>query len=261
MTFCYRVRLPVGWGVVWALALKLGLALAPAWAQPAPELRMAASGSWTLPWGRWEGQTVVEGIHHDLAQAVAQRLGWRLRFVRLLPTKGHFSEVDRETDLRCGLDRSWVPDPSLYHWSAPLFDTSDRLVGHRDSPVPRSLDELAEGQRIGTVRAYHYPTLQARFEDGRLLREDAFSQIQALEKLSRKRSDYAVVSPQVWAWYRRSTAEHQLAGWSLPVQPSAYHCGVPSSSPRDARAILAAVQALRDEGEIARILARYGAAS
>jgi len=254
------MRLRVGRGVVWALALTLGLALAPAWAQPAPELRMAASGSWSLPWGRWEGATVVEGIHHDLAQAVAQRLGWRLRFVRLLPTKGHFSEVDRETDLRCGLDRSWVPEPGSYHWSAPLFDTTDRLVGHRDSPIPRSLAALADGQRIGAVRAYRYPTLQPRFDAGSLLREDAFSQIQALEKLTRKRSDYAVVSPQVWAWYRRSTTEHQLADWSLPVQPSAYHCGVPSSSPRDARAILTAVQALRAEGEIARILARYGAA-
>ncbi len=245
----------------WAWVGVLGVIGQAAQAQEAPELRMAASGSWSLPWGRWEGQSVIEGIHHDLAQAVAQRLGWRLRFVRLLPTKGHFSEVDRETDLRCGLDRSWVPDPNLYQWSPPLFDTSDRLVGHRDSPVPRSLAELDDGQRIGTVRAYQYPTLQTRFEAGQLLREDAFSQMQALEKLSRKRSEYAVVSPQVWAWYRRSTAEHQLAGWSLLVQPSAYHCGVPSSSPRDARAILAAVQALRDEGEIARILARYGAAS
>lgn len=238
----------------------LGVFGQAAQAQEVPELRMAASGSWSLPWGRWEGQNVVEGIHHDLAQAVARRLGWRLRFVRLLPTKGHFSEVDRETDLRCGLDRSWVPDPALYHWSAPLFDTSDRLVGHRDSRPLRSLAELADGQRVGAVRSYHYPTLQPRFEAGSLLREDAFSQMQALEKLTRQRSDYAVVTPQVLAWFQRSTPEHGLAAWSLPVQASAYHCGVPSSSPRDARAILAALHALRDEGEITRILARYGAA-
>lgn len=238
----------------------LGLGCAFAQAQDPTELRMAASSSWTLPWGRWDGPTVVAGIHHDIAQAVARRLGWSLRFVRLPPTKGHFSEVDRETDLRCGLDRSWVPDPALYHWSEPLFDTSDRLVGHRDSTPLRSMSELAEGQRIGAVRAYQYPTLQARFERGGLLREDAFSQLQALEKLSRKRSDYAVVSPQVWAWYLAHVAEHGLAAWSLQVQRSAYHCGVPSSSPRDARAILAALQALREQGEIARILARYGAA-
>lgn len=244
----------LAWGLFWGF-------LAPAQAShdsAAPdELLVAHTTTLSMPWGRMEARRMVAGIHHDLAQAVARRLGWRLRYVYLAEYKGDLADVDRHADLRCGLDPSWTRRPEAYHWSEPLFDTSDQLIGHESAPPLRSLSELPSGISVGTVRSYRYPTLEARFSKGELKREDALDQGSALSKLSRLRTPYAVVSPQVLGWYLRHTPGHAIADWRVKVQQSAYYCGVPQSTRKDAAKILDAVHTLLRDGELQRILAGY----
>ncbi|MBH9575957.1 substrate-binding periplasmic protein [Inhella proteolytica] len=245
-------------GVVAMLA-----AVAAAWAGPEAaaedELRMAFTSTWSLPWGKLEGTRVSGGIQHDVALAVARRLGWKLRYVLLPASKGDRSELDRHTDLHCGIDPSWTRRPEAYHWSEPLFDTSDLLIGHSDALPVRSLSELPSGSRVGAVGGYRYPTLEARFAAGQLKRDDAPDQARVLEKLTRKRTDYAVVSPQALGWFLRHNPQSLPAEWRVTVQQSAFYCAVPQSSPRDAAQILDAVHALQREGELARILSSYSA--
>lgn len=234
-----------------------------AWAGPEAvaeeELRMAFTSTWSLPWGKLEGTRVTAGIQHEVALAVARRLGWKLRYVLLPASKGDRSELDRDTDLHCGIDPSWTRRPEAYHWSEPLFDTSDLLIGHSDALPVRSLSELPSGSRVGTVGGYRYPTLEARFAAGQLKRDDAPDQARALEKLARKRTDYAVVSPQALGWFLRHNPQQPPAEWRVTVQQSAFYCAVPQSSPRDAAQILDVVHALQREGELGRILASYSA--
>jgi len=241
-------------------ALLAGLA---AWAGPCvgaePELRMAYVSTWSMPWGKLEAHKVSGGIQHDVALAVARRLGWQLRYVLLPASKGDRSELDRHTDLHCGIDPSWTRRPEAYHWSEPLFDTSDLLIGHSDAPPVHSLSEMPAGARVGTVGGYRYPTLESRFAGGQLKRDDAPDQTRALEKLARKRTDYAVVSPQALGWFMRHNPQQLPAEWRVTVQQSAFYCAVPQSSPRDAVLILDAVHALHREGELQRILSSYSA--
>lgn len=239
---------------VWVCALAAGPS-----AGAEEELRMAFTSTWSLPWGRLEGARVTGGIQHDVAVAVARRLGSKLRYVLLPTSKGDRSELDRDTDLHCGIDPSWTRRPEAYHWSEPLFDTSDLLVGHVDTQPLRSLSELPSGSRVGAVGGYRYPTLEARFAAGQLKRDDAPDQVRALEKLARKRTDYAVVSPQALGWFLRHNPQQAPAEWRVTVQQTAFYCAVPQSSPRDAAQILDAVHALQREGELGRILSSYSA--
>jgi polar amino acid transport system substrate-binding protein len=260
------------WGLVGVVALG---ALLPreGQAQPAPAapassptaLRMGYTSTWSMPWGEVQAGQVRAGIHKDVAEAVAQRLGNTVEFV-LLPQRRP-GEPDRPPafDLGCGMDPSWFAESQQFHWSEPLFDTSDQLLGHagrtgdKAQPPPATLAALRKGSRVGTVRSYHYPTLEARLSKGELRREDALDQASVLAKLVRQRSDVAVASPQSIAWFLRQQpqAATALAPWRLKVQDSAYHCAVPRSSPVDAQRVLEAVHALKREGELARILARY----
>ncbi|MBB5204576.1 polar amino acid transport system substrate-binding protein [Inhella inkyongensis] len=222
-------------------------------------MRLGYTSTWSMPWGEVQAGQVRAGIHKEIAEAVAQRLGQPLVFV-LLPQRRP-GEPDRPPafDLGCGMDPSWFAEPQQFHWSEPLFDTSDQLLGHASQPEPATLAALRKGTRVGTVRSYHYPTLQVRLGKGELRREDALDQASVLAKLVRQRSDVAVASPQSIAWFMRQQpqAAQAVAPWRLKVQESAYHCAVPRSSPVDAQRVLEAVQALKRDGEIARILARY----
>jgi ABC-type amino acid transport substrate-binding protein len=243
---------------VWGLGLIVLLMSADASATPG-ELRMGYTASWTMPWGRLQGDTVVEGIHHDIAHAVAERLGWKLSF-RLVPqqrARASAEHARRFADFGCGMHPSWFPQPEDYHWSEPLFDIGDQLVGHRDTPAPADLAALPRGTRVGTVRSYHYPSLQSRFASGELVREDAPDQASALRKLMLRRTEVAVISPQVLGWTLRQQPAAALATWRLPVQAAGYHCAVLKGTAIDAQAVLAALHALQREGAIGRILARY----
>lgn len=234
-----------------------GLLTGGALAQP-PELRVGHGSTMSLPWGRMEGARVVGGINHDIALVVAKRLGWKLSFVLMPQSKDDHADTDRDTDLRCGIDPSWTRRPETYHWSAPLFDISDLLIGHQGVPALMRLTDLPVGASIGTVRGYRYPTLELRFTNGQLKREDAPDQGSLLAKLARQRTRYAVVSPQALAWYQRHNPTNGLAEWRVTVQQSAYYCAVPQTSKANAAQILDAVDALQREGEIARIVASYG---
>lgn len=241
-----------------------GLGLVMAWSmgvQAAEPLRMGFTASWTLPWGQLQGETVIAGIHHDIGQALAQRLGRPLVFSRV-PQQRELDPDSAEharqhADFGCGMHPSWFPNAGHYHWSAPLFDIGDVLVGHRSVPAPASLAALPRGTVVGTVRTYHYPSLQARFARGELQRDDAPDQASLLRKLMRKRSEVAVVSRQSLDWMLRLQPQAPLASWRLPVQQADYHCAVPKGSRVDARALFDALHALQQEGELDRILARY----
>jgi polar amino acid transport system substrate-binding protein len=221
------------------------------------ELRVAQSPTWSLPWGRVEAGRVLGGIHHDMAVAVAKRLGWKLRYVPLPPNRKDYADDDRGVDLRCDLDPSWTRKPEAYHWSEPLFDTGDVLIGAAQSERLNSLSELPKGAVVGVVRGYRYPTLEARFAQGHWLREEAADQGAVLKKLARQRSSHAVVSRQALAWHQRHYPGQRVGRWTVTVQQSAHYCAVPQSSPRAAADILGAVHALHREGEVARIVARY----
>lgn len=232
-------------------------------AQPSdlPLLRMGYSSQWAPPWGELRNGQVVGGIHHDVGQLLAQRLGWRLRFSRIpqLQPSARLTaaHMQAHADLICGMHPSWAPDAQAFHWSDPLFETGDVLVGHAGTPAPASLAELAEGTRVGTVVRYRYPALESQFAKGQLLRDDAPDQGSALRKLRHQRTPVAVVSQQSLAWYLRQTPNAGLAPWRLTVHAAQYHCALPKGTKVDARAVTQALQALKREGALERVLARY----
>ncbi|MBH9553170.1 substrate-binding periplasmic protein [Inhella gelatinilytica] len=235
------------------------MAAAPVRAEPA-SLRMGYGGTWTMPWGQIVGGEVVAGINRDIGLAVAERLGRKLEFVFLTERRAHEANLERPYDLGCGMDPSWFPDAHRFQWSPPLFEVSDRLVGHRSQRPITQLADVPKGAVVGTVRAYRYPTLQVRFANGSLRREDARDQAGALQKLSRRRTDWAVVSQQALDWYRQQHPEHELAAWSVIVQRAGYHCAVPEGANVEPSRVLEALASLEREGAIHAILARYAPA-
>lgn len=229
---------------------------------PPTELRLGFTRSWAMPWGEVVGEEVRAGIHRDIGEALARRLGLPLVLARVPQQREiapHSAEhARRHADLGCGMHPSWFPNAVHYQWSPPLFDIGDLLVGRRGQAAPVSVKALPNGTRVGTVRGYHYPMLQPLFDRGRLLRDDAPDQAAALRKLVRGHTAVAVVSPQSLAWFVRQHPDAQLAGWRLSVQAAQYHCAIPKGSPLPPEPVWQALEAMKRDGELARILERYG---
>lgn len=231
----------------------MGVLVAPVAAAPPAPLTMVVDTSAVMPEARIDGTQVLEGLHADLGEALARRLGRNVR-VRALPRKRIGQALERgEADLVCDYQSAWLPGP--FAWSRAFIPDQTVLVTAATSPAPSGLSSVA-GQSVGTVLGYAYPEVEAALGAG-LRRDDAPDAVANLQKLALGRVAHVLTGRRLLDYQRRS------GGFTLPVHPPlvvATVAGQCALSPRSLVTLAeleAAIQALVAQGELTRILARY----
>lgn len=236
-----------------AAAALCALASVPAMAQPPRPLVMLVETSALMPQARIEGDTVVEGLHLDLGQALARRLGREL-VARPVPRKRLAEALQRgEGDLLCDYQSEWLP--GAFAWSRPFLPDQALLITAASAPAPASLSAVA-GQPVGTVRGYVYPEMTDALRSG-FMRNDAPDAVANLQKLALGRVQHALTGRRVLE-YQQRTGNFKLALHPpLVVSEVLAQCALSPSSPVGLAALNAAIHGLVAEGELTRLLARY----
>lgn len=229
------------------------LAFACAAAEPERPLVMLVETSALMPQARIDGERVVEGLHLDIGQALARRLGREL-VTRPVPRKRLAEALQRgEGDLLCDYQSDWLP--GAFAWSRPFIPDQALLISAATAPAPAGLAALA-GQPVGTVRGYVYPevadALRASF-----MRDDAPDALANLQKLALGRVQHALTGRRVLEYQQRIGHFKLALHPPLVVAEVLAQCALSASSPVGLAALNAAIQALVGEGELNRLLARY----
>ena len=129
------------------------------------------------------------------------------------------------------------------------------LVARPETP-PTRLSGL-RNQRIGTVLGFYYPEADAFFRDGKLIRDDARTEHQVLEKLAAGRGRYAISTQVALDWFNlQKPAERRLKAIDQ-LSESSIHCIVRDEPGVPAREILDAMRQMQRDGEFDTILAKY----
>ncbi len=200
-----------------------------------------------------DGQ-VVDGLQHDIAVELGQRLGRPLRF-RVVPRRrvGPLLLAGDEADLICTYLPAWLPGP--LQWSRPFLDDGELLVTAKRHPAPIRLQDVA-GERIGTIAGFEYTQVAAALGTG-FKRDDGPSLESLLKKLALGRIDHALVG--------QASLEYLLHRGEVPV---ALHpplvvthwrtsCALSPHAPLTLVELDAALAALQADGTLARIVDRY----
>lgn len=225
-------------------------------APPLPTLRFALGETWAPPFVVRDGKQVTGGLLPSLMRAIAAELGLQAELQLLPPARVDLALEDGSVDLQCLLSPSWAPqlrDPA--RWSPPLLRLRDLLVAGPAGPA----DEAAlAGQSwlVGTVRGYHYPSLEARFASGALRRDDALGQGAVLDKLARAHTPLGVVNEFVLRdWQRR----HPGRGLRVldVVEETAGHCLFGAKPQLPPARMRQAIQRLVDSGRAAALIRPY----
>lgn len=236
-----------------AVPLLFSAALAHAAERP---LRFSVSDSSTMPMIRLKSGHPTDGILYDLHLRIAEKLGRKAEQPVMSRARIQASMAEGVVDVSCYMNPAWLTvDHASYRWSVPFMTQRSILVARPDTPAAR-LSSL-RGQRIGTVLGFYYPEADASFRDGTLIRDDARTENQVLEKLAARREDYAISTQVALDWFNRNKpAERRLL---VVEQLSAFpiHCIVRDEPDVPAREILDAMQQMQDDGEFDAILARY----
>jgi polar amino acid transport system substrate-binding protein len=220
-------------------------------------LRFVVPDSWSMPMVQLERGQPTQGILYDAMLSLATQVGLPAEF-HVLPRARVQGAMERgEIDVRCYAAQTWLPNQSGdYIWSIPLWTQPDVLVSRQEPPgvvVPENLPH----QTIGTVLGYSYPTLQPLFDSGHLLREDARSQDQTLEKLLAGRYRYAVTNQWTLDWFnQRQQAERQLQGVAV-LQEQSVGCFVRNDPGVPVQRILRTLLRMKMSGEIDDIIRLY----
>jgi len=228
------------------------LALSPA-ARAAAPLVMLVDHSEEMPSARIERGEVLEGISHDLAQLLGERLGREPRFLVLPRRRVAQALASGEADLLCDYLPAWLPGP--FAWSRPFLPGAYWVVTRRDREAPASLAALVS-RRVGTVRGYAYPELQAQLGAANW-REDAPNADASLRMLALGRVDHAAVSQRFLQYQQRIGSFTVPLHAPLPVSSYQTQCAL---SPRSSIRLGALNQALGEivgDGSLERLLQRY----
>lgn len=217
-------------------------------------LRVALSSARAQPYIAWHNNLPVGGLDWQLAQAVAERLGWRAEAVVLPPLRLRLAALAGEFDLLCGADPLRLPDAEPYEWSRALAESPELLLGHRNAEPVDSVEQLAAGAVVGTPVGHLQPLLEQRFQDGRLVRDETQGEERLLLKLQARRHPYAVLSmPALRAQLADERVAAELGAWRLPVGSVRYHCAVPRRGRLSLSALNGALDTLRQNGRWAAL--------
>ncbi|MES3021310.1 MAG: ABC transporter substrate-binding protein [Pseudomonadota bacterium] len=206
-----------------------------------------------MPMARFKQFRLVDGIHKDIGEALAARMGRSARFTSL-PRKRLSKALETgEVDLVCSYVPEWLP--GKFGWSIPFIPITQVLITRSDAPRPRSLADLS-GERVGTVLGYSHPELEQALGKG-FLREDAPNSEANLRKLSAGRLQHAVTGKS-FIEYRLKLGDPPL-GLHPPLDVTKYmgQCAVsPKGSVTLAEVDTALTQMVRD-GTVNTIVAHY----
>ncbi|WP_457419070.1 substrate-binding periplasmic protein [Roseateles sp. P5_E7] len=222
-------------------------------AEPARPLVMLVETSALMPHARIEANRVVEGLNLDIGRALARRLGREL-VARPTPRKRLAEALQRgEGDLLCDYQSDWLP--GAFAWSRPFIPDQALLITSAAAPAPAGLTALA-GQPVGTVRGYVYPEMAEALRGG-FVREDAPDAVVNLQKLELGRVQHALTGRRVLEYQQRIGHFKLALHPPLVVSEVLAQCALSPSSPVRLPALNAAIQGLVNEGELARLMARY----
>jgi polar amino acid transport system substrate-binding protein len=206
-----------------------------------------------MPMARFENEQLVDGIHKDIGDALAQRMGRTARFLAL-PRKRIVKMLETgNADILCSYVPEWLD--GAFDWSRPFIPIAEVLISDRRAPRPRAIGDLA-GQSIGTVLGYSHPELEEVL--GRnFKREDAPTSEVNLRKLAAGRIRYAVTG-KAFLEYRLKLGDPPLSLHPpLVVKTYTGQCAVSRHSRVTVAEVDRAIERIVKEGALTRILLRY----
>lgn len=200
-----------------------------------------------------DGQ-VVDGLQHDIALELAQRLG-RVAHFRLVPRRrvGPLLIAGDEADLICTYLPAWLPGP--LQWSRPFLDDGELLITARRRPAPVRLKDVA-GRRLGTIAGFEYTQVAATLGPG-FKRDDGPNLESLLRKLALGRVDHALVGRASFEYLQRRGEVPVVLHPPLVVAHWRTACALSPNTTVTLPELDAALAAMQADGSLDRIVDKY----
>ncbi len=227
------------------------MVLAPACAAPPPLVVLVDTGT-EMPMAGFKNGQLADGMHRDLGQALAGKLGREASFL-LLPRKRIAMALESgQADVICLYLPTWLP--GRLHWSQGFFPVSEVVVTDTSVSQPHKLADL-KGQPIATVLGYYYPELdKALAED--FVRDDGHSSSGNLRKMAAGRLHHAITQKNTLDYYIKVGEKLSLHP-PLVVKNYKSQCAVSPKGQVSISQVNQAIELMVKDGSVSKIISNY----
>jgi ABC-type amino acid transport substrate-binding protein len=218
----------------------------------ADKVTMLVDTGTEMPMADIRNGQVMGGIHKDLAEALAQKMG-RTAVTLPMPRKRIAMALEAgQADVLCMYLPEWLP--GRFGWTQPFMPQTETVITSLSVPQPQSLLDL-RGQPIGTVLGFQYPEMIKAMGTG-FVRADAHSNLANLRKLAAGRLRHVATIKSFYD-YQLHKGERINVHEPLVVRSYYTRCAVSEKGRVGLAEVDAAISQLVREGAINRILSNY----
>ena len=237
------------------LAAIFALLAAHAAPAAASEIVFVAPTNHTEPIAHFVEGQLQGGILKDIGDRLAQRLGLRARYLPAPSRRVSAALAQGQADLVCYVLPGWLE--GSFRWTVPVLPNAEVVVARPEAAKIEQFNDL-QGQQVGTVIGYGYShMLSAPGQPLPFVRQDALNTRSNLDKLVAARMPYAIIEELTLRDYLRKHPQVNLRV-DLVVARYTAQCAQSLRSGLDFDRINEALGAMVREGDMRRILARYG---
>lgn len=197
----------------------------------------------------------MTGILPEYTEALAQAMNRKSTLMLLTRYRLNKYLEQGKADILCYTSRAWAEQKDDFDWSKTLFMKREVIVG--PTPMPKHLSDL-EDKTLGTMLNYLYPKLDAMFASKRVLREDASSEENNLNKLASNRLSYVVTDEIFLDYYKSRNPKIEEHRDRMFLQEYPISCSISRKGRVKARELNQAIDKLKANGKLEAIFKKYG---
>lgn len=194
------------------------------------------------------------GIVKDYVDVIGKKIDRKFEYLVIPKFRIHELIDKGVADINCFTSPSWVPHPHKYNWSKVLFMKKE-IIASRKKNV-RSFSDI-KGERVGAVLRYVYPHIDELFKSGRLLREDAPSEEQNLQKFVNGRLNNVIADEIHLNYYLKKHSSHEKPLYRITAQEYPIHCLFSTKDPALIASFNQAIESIKESGELQKIFSKY----
>lgn len=219
---------------------------------PMSELVVLVDTATEMPLAHFQDGQLQSGIHKELGDALAVRLGRTPRYLVLPRKRIELALTEGVADVLCMYLPQWLP--GKFGWSIGFYPMAEILITERGAPRPQALTELA-GQPVGTLLGFVYPEMEAAL-GGAFVRDDAPSSVSNLLKMRAGRTRHVITS-QVVLDYRQKMGQAPPLHAPLLIKSYRAQCALSERSQVSLSDLNKALAVMQKDGTLAALVQRY----
>jgi len=211
-----------------------------------------------MPYAMEEHDKLSAGIIKDISTELAAFLDINIEYHKIPRQRLERYLENNRIHVVLISNPKWLKNHDKLQWSDAIFKEQDLIVVRADNDKAYNSIEDLKGITIGTIRGYHYATLQPYFKEKYFVRYDVSNLEVNFIRLSLDRIDALVDANILINYYlKESDKFKEFRILPFPISSQDIHAAISPNAPISLAKFNQALSQLKSQGVIEAILEKY----